>query len=171
MSDDQTWSAPEAPTPPPASVAAPAVEKVGPGLLAASAAIVGGFLLTAVLWRIGFVASFTSYVIAAGAVVLYLKGAGAAPRKGLIPLIVLILLGVVVSFYGAYLSDLMQAYSTLELDKAGVSRMQFWRDNVFVSQWLTDNGLSAAIFFGFAALGAWRTLSGLVAHHRAQRRG
>lgn len=56
-------------------------EQVGKGLLLSLLAVVGGIALTVALWRLGFIASVTSFALAAGAVWLYAKGSGAGlPR-------------------------------------------------------------------------------------------
>jgi len=68
-------------------------------------AVVAGIVLTVVIWRLGFIASITSFALAGGAVFLYDKGAGTVPRKGLIPLVLLILAGVVASFFAVIGSD------------------------------------------------------------------
>lgn len=127
--------------------------------------MVAGVVLTAVLWRIGFIAALTSYLIAAGAVFLYAKAAG-VPRKGLVPLVGLIVVGIAGSFYAAYLSDLFQAYSELGVADLGISRWAFLADNPFHVEFVTDNGAAPVLFLAFGALGAWRTLAALMARGR-----
>jgi hypothetical protein len=70
-------------------------------------------MLAAVLiWKLGFVGSISSIVIAGGAAFLYTKGAGAPPRKGLVPLVLVVLIGVATSFFAIVASHLMEYYGT-----------------------------------------------------------
>src|SRR4051812_27711268 len=85
-------------------------ERVALGLLAALGAVAVGVVLTVVIWRLGYVASITSLVMAAGATLLYTRVAGTTPRRGLVPLIVLILVGVAASFFAVVASDLIEVY-------------------------------------------------------------
>ncbi|KRE96187.1 hypothetical protein ASG76_03880 [Nocardioides sp. Soil774] len=55
----------------PAEPVATPHERVAPGLAAAVGAIVAGAVITLVVWNFGFIASVTSFVMAAGAVFLY----------------------------------------------------------------------------------------------------
>ena len=57
-------------------------ERVALGLLASLLAVVGGVVLTVVIWRAGYIASITSFVIAIGAVYLYTAAAGVAAAQG-----------------------------------------------------------------------------------------
>src|SRR5262245_22069592 len=86
-----------------ATVEAPQ-ERVALGLLAALVAVVVGVVLTVVIWRAGYIASITSLVIAIGAVYLYTLAAGSPPRRGLAPVIIFVLLGVVLSFFAVVAS-------------------------------------------------------------------
>ena len=82
--------------PPPTVAAAPEpVERVGRGLAVALLVVLGAGVLAVVVWNLGYVASVTSVVLAAGAVLGYAKVAGAPPRRGMLPLLALIVLGVV----------------------------------------------------------------------------
>lgn len=167
MSDVQ-WTPPPSQPDPHQVAAQTRQENVLMGLIFALAAVIGGALLTAVLWRLGFIAAITGYAIAAGAVFLYVKGSGAAPKAGLVPLILLIVGGVVFSFYAAYLSDLFKAYDDLAVhEQYGLSRWQWYSQNIWHQEFLTKNVLNAVLFLGFGALGAFRTLAGLVTLHRA----
>ena len=65
----------------------PVTENVGRGVLFSLLAIPVGVAAAVLIWQLGFIASITSFAIAAGAAWLYTRGAGAAPRAGLIPLI------------------------------------------------------------------------------------
>jgi len=140
------------------------VERVGLGLLAALGAVVAGIVLTVVIWRAGYVASITSLAIAAGAIFLYAKVAGTRPRLGLIPLVVLILAGVVGSFFAVVASDLSDAYDVLiaqasEVDRAlAMSKSEFIRENLFNGELLGSYGKDMALFGVFAVLGIFGTL-------------
>jgi len=140
-------------------------ERVALGLLAALGAVAVGVVLTVVIWRAGFVASITSLVIAAGATLLYTRVAGTVPRRGLIPLIALIVVGVVVSFFAVVASDLIDIY-----DKAvssgltpTVSKSTFVRKGLTDSEVLSDYGKDMAWFALFAALGIFGTMRRLLA--------
>jgi hypothetical protein len=143
------------------AVAAPN-ELVVRGLTFALPAVVGGIALTVIIWRLGFIASITSFALAAGAVYLYAKGAGANPRKGLVPLVLLILVGVVAAFFGVITSDTWDAY-----DKLGVagyqSRWSFLSDNVFRGEVISSYGKDMAMFGVFAVLGIFSTMRRLFA--------
>jgi hypothetical protein len=138
-------------------------ERVGLGLLASLAAVIIGVAVTVLLWRAGYIASITSLVIAAGAVYLYSLAAGAAPRKGLIPLILVVALGVVASFFAIVASDLVDAYAQLGLSESGVSRMDFISDNIFNAELLGEYSSDMGMFALFAVLGVFGTVRRLFA--------
>jgi len=176
MSDDlhadlppHTSGLPSYPAAPVVPAGPPPVERVGLGLLGALGAVVAGIVLTVVIWRAGYIASVTGFAMAAGAVWLYVLLAGARPRKGLIPLVLLVILGVVVSFFAVVASDLGDVYNTLiaqtsELDRAmAPSKTDFIKDNLFRGEVLSSYGKDIAMFGGFAALGIFGTLRRLFA--------
>jgi len=147
----------------------PVREKVGLGLLAALGGVVGGAVLSVVVWRMGFIASITSFVLAAGAVFLYGKAAGAAPRKGLVPLVLLIVGGVVATFFVLIGYDAAVAYDEVTAgaaDQAAMSKSEFVRSAMVDSEVLGAYGKDMAFFFGFAVLGMWSTLKGLLSQGR-----
>jgi hypothetical protein len=150
-----------APLPPPAPFAPVLVEDVPRGLLFSLAAVVGGAALTIIAWRIGFVASITSFVLAAGAVFLYTKGAGVPPRKGMIPLLVVIVIGIAVSFFGVIASDAWDAYDKLGV--TGQTRTSFISDNVFRGEIIRSYGKDMVWFFVFAVLGVFSTVRRMLA--------
>ena len=155
MSDqnEPVWRAPE----PGAQAAAVPSEFVLRGLFFALAAVIAGSVIAVVLWDLNVVASISSFVIALGAVYLYVMGAGAAPRKGLLPLILLIVIGVVVSFFAVVADDLWRAFP--QLVPPGVeSRWTFVSDNVFNPSILRLYGRDAGMFFLFALLGMFGVL-------------
>lgn len=152
---------PPVPVPTEPSVEAPR-ERVVRGLLAASVAVVAGVALTVVIWRLGYVAAITSLAIAFGASFLYTLAAGASPRRGIAPLILLILVGVAASFFAIVVSDLLDAHDELNLEGL-VGKSEFVRANVFEPNVLKTYTTDLAWFGGFAALGIFGTIRQLFA--------
>lgn len=144
QSPHPTQPVPAAPAPQPG-------ERVARGLLVASSAVVGGVVLTVVIWRLGYVAAISSLVIAFGAAYLYEIGAGRSARKGLPALLLLIVLGVALSFFAIVASDAYDAYDVLGLD--GISRFEFIRRAVVEPEVLQEYGKDLALFGVFAVLG------------------
>ena len=142
-------------------------ERVALGLLAALGAVAVGVVLTVVIWRAGYVASLTSLVIAVGATMLYTRVAGTNPRRGLIPLIALILIGVAASFFAVVASDLIEAYD--QGVSAGLTptmgKGEFVRTGLTDSEVLSEYGKDMAWFGLFAVLGIFGTVRRLLAHH------
>lgn len=64
------------------------------------------------VWNFGFIASITSFVMAAGAVFLYGLAAGAPARKGVVPLVLLVVAGVVATFFLLVGWDAARAYAS-----------------------------------------------------------
>lgn len=142
----------------------PAREDIVRGLLFSLLAVLGGAALTVLIWRLGFVASITSFLIAYGAVYLYGIGAGSLPRKGLIPLVLLIVIGVAGSFFAIVASDAWDAYSTLSSQGyIGESRWTFITDNMFRGEVLSSYGSDMAMFAVFAVIGTFAILRRLFA--------
>jgi lysylphosphatidylglycerol synthetase-like protein (DUF2156 family) len=137
-------------------------EQVALGLAAALVAVVLGAVLTVVVWRAGFVASITSFVLAAGAVALYTKAAGSAPRKGLLPLILLIIAGVVLSFLAIVGSDLADYYDHFA-PAGSMSKAAFIRGHLVDADVLGSYGKEIGMFALFAGLGLFSTLRRLLA--------
>ena len=156
--------------------AAPGVEvpreRVGLGLLAALGAVVGGMVLTVVIAQLGFIAAVSSFVIAFGAAYLYELGAGRPARKGLVPLVLLIVLGVVASYFAVIASDLWDAY-----DEAGItdpSRLGFVREFLFSPGDVFQEPYKDLPFFAiFGVLGIFGVVRRLfaAAERAATRRG
>jgi hypothetical protein len=137
-------------------------ERVLRGLLAALVAVLLGVALTVVIWRAGYVAAITSLAIAFGASYLYTLAAGRSARRGLVPLILLILLGVVVAFFAIVVSDLFEVYDDLGLS-GSIGRGKFVRENVFDPDLLKSYDKDLAWFAGFALLGIFGTIRQLFA--------
>jgi hypothetical protein len=127
--------------------------------------VIAGVMLTVVIWRAGYIASITSLAIAIGATWLYTLAAGGNPRRGLIPLIVLILLGVVLAFFAVVASDLVEVYD--DAVAAGlvptVGKTEFVRRGMTDSEVLSEYGKDMAMFGLFAALGIFGTVRRLLA--------
>lgn len=166
---DFTPASPEQPygsQPVPQPAAQPVViENVAKGMFFALGAVLVGIALTVVLWRAGFIAAITSYILAAGAIFLYAKGAGTTPKKGLIPVLILIVAGIVVAFFGVVASDAWDAYDKFG-DALPGSRFSFITDNIFRGEVLKSYGKDIAMFGIFAALGVYSTLRRLLASAR-----
>ena len=151
-----------------AGVSVPVVENVGRGLLFSLAAIPLGVAAAVLIWQLGFIASITSFAIAAGAAWLYTRGAGSVPRVGLVPLIVVIVAGVVASFLAVVISDMVHFYNTPEGAELGwPSATSFVMGNLFAPEVLGTYGTDMAMFGVFAALGVFSTLRRLLAANRA----
>jgi hypothetical protein len=160
-----TPASPEQPFGTPPAQRPVVIENVAKGLFFALGAVLGGVVLTVVVWRIGFVAAITSYVLAAGAIYLYDKGAGTVPKRGLVPILLLIVAGVVVAFFAIVASDAWDAYDKFG-GSIGDSRVSFITNNMFRGEVLRSYGKDMAMFGVFAALGIYSTLRRLVASAR-----
>jgi hypothetical protein len=147
-----------------AGVEIPAQEAVGRGLLLSLLAVPVGVAATVLIWNLGFIASITSFAIAAGAAYLYVRGAGMAPRAGLVPLIGVILTGVVLSFLAIVVADLVAFYNTPEGAELGwPSASGFVLAHLFDPSVLGSYGSDMAMFGLFAALGTFGTLRRILA--------
>ncbi|MFN8082472.1 MAG: hypothetical protein U0Q19_23200 [Kineosporiaceae bacterium] len=152
---------------PPASTPPVAAEHVGRGLIAAVGGVLAGVVVTVVLWRLGYVAAISGVVLALASVRLYAAAAGAPPRRGLVPLIGLIVLGAVVSFLAVVANDALDFYGSEHLAQQGVSRLTFLTDNLSNPSVLGAYGGDMAMFFLFVVLGAGGTIWQVVKGARA----
>lgn len=147
-----------------APVTPTAVEAVSRGLVFSLAAIPLGMVAAVAIWRFGFIASISSFLIAGVATWLYTKGAGSAPRRGLVPLVGAILLGVALSFLAMVASDILDFYGTAEGAALGYpSAWSMLWSNLFVPEVLSSYGRDLLMFLAFAALGVFGTLRRLAA--------
>ena len=144
------------------------VERVGRGLAVALPPVLGSGVLAVVVWNLGYVASITSVVLAAGAVLGYAKAAGSPPRRGMLPLLGLIVLGVVGTALALVGWDASQYYSAhaAEAAAAGVSRSSFVWENVTDGEVLRSYGGDLAMYFVLAALGTVGVIVRLVRGER-----
>lgn len=143
-----------------APVSEPRPEWVIRGLFSAFLAVVAGTVLTVALWQAGYLAAISGFVMAAGAVFLYTRAAGSAPRHGLVPLVLLIIVGMAAAFLAVVFSDLWQVYSQLD-DQLFMSRSRFIMDNAFAGDVLAAYGKDMVMFAVLGVLGALGTLARL----------
>ena len=91
-----------------------------------------------------------------------IEAAGAPPRKGIAPLVVLVVAGVVATFFLLVGWDAAEAYDELSVgvpdDQLVMGKTEFVRTSMFDGEVLQAYGKDMAFFFGFAALGMWTTL-------------
>lgn len=147
---------------------APPVEIVPRGVLWSLAAIPLGMVVAVVLWNLGFIASISSFLIAAVGVFLYTKGAGTTPKRGIVPVVAVIVVGVVASFFAIVAADLVDYYGTPQGQALGYpSAVQFVTSNLFNADLLTSYGTDLVMFVLFGALGVFGTMRRLVAARRA----
>ena len=85
------------------------------------------------------------------------------------PVILLVALGVVASFFAVVVSDLVDAYDTLgiEVQVPGLTKQEFVMDNVFNGDLLAEYGKDLAMFALFAVLGVFGTVRRLWASRHA----
>lgn len=134
------------------------IENVGRGLLFSLLAIVAGGAAAVALYQAGYIASITSLLMAGGAVWLYNKGAGSPPRKGIVPLVAIIVAGVIVTLFAILAFAL---YSEIMAEYPGAPSGDVWglvMENLFYPPVWSAFAGDAAMFVVFAALGAFGTL-------------
>jgi hypothetical protein len=151
-----TPGAPQAPEPATTAVeVAEPKERVLLGLLASLLPILAGVAITVAIWRAGYIAAITSFLIALGAAFMYRLAAGRPARTGLAPLVLLIILGVVASFFAVVASDLWDIYdNAVEAGfEAQVSKATFIREGLTDQTILREYGKDMAMFALFAVLG------------------
>jgi hypothetical protein len=149
-------------------VALPPYEAVGRGLLRSLLAVPVGVAASVLIWQWGFIASVTSFAIAAGAAWLYARGAGNPPRAGLLPLLGVIVLGVVLSFFAVVAADLVAFHATPEGAGLGwPSTTEFVLAHLFDPEVLGSHAADLVLFVLFAVLGAVGTVRRLLQARRA----
>jgi len=139
---------------------------VARGVLFSLLGVVAGIIVTVILWQFGFVASITSFLMAWLTLWLYIKGAKAAPHKGIPAVIAVILIGAVLCLVGAIVSDayvaFSQQYSGMSVgDLLGASFGVLGDPEVWSAY-----GINIVIFIVFAALGIFSTLRRLGGRRR-----
>jgi hypothetical protein len=76
----------------------PVKENVGRGVLFSLGGILVGMVGGALLYQLGLIGSIVGIVMAFAVMILYTRGAGTDPRKGIIPVIIVIILGLLISW-------------------------------------------------------------------------
>jgi len=143
---------PMAPAPVPGfGSARPRTENVGRGLLMALIAVIGGCVLAAVVYHLGYVASIVALVMGAAGIFLYAKGAGAPPRKGAVGLVVLLMAGILLAWICSVGTQLYFYY----VDRTGTSNgaLAFAVSNALSLDLFKSTLKDFLIFVGFGALG------------------
>jgi hypothetical protein len=90
-----------------------AQEAVGRGMAASVTAVLGGIVLIVVIRRYAFEFPVAAAAMSGGAVLLYARSAGRAPRRGLLPLFILLVAATVLSFYAVFATDGWMAYNVV----------------------------------------------------------
>jgi hypothetical protein len=149
---------------PSSPVPEPAVERVGRGLALALVAIPAAMVLTAAIWRLGFIASISAFALSALAVILYRRGSGGVVRRGIPGLLALIVVGAVACFFSAVATDLFLYYGTQSAaEQAGLGTPgEFLSANLFYGPVLSTYGKDAALFGLFTVLGVFGTFRRLL---------
>ena len=144
------------------------VEIVSRGILFSLAAVPLGMAVAVLVWELGFVASISSFVIAGAGAWLYTKGATRTPNRGLVPLVLVVLGGVALSFFAVVTADLVDFYNTPQGQSLGYpSVVDFVSANLFTGNVLSSYGSQAVMFVLFAALGVFGTVRRLVQARQA----
>lgn len=144
------------------------VEIVSRGILFSLAAVPLGMAVAVLVWELGFVASISSFVIACAGAWLYTKGATRTPNRGLVPLVLVVLGGVALSFFAVVTADLVDFYNTPQGQSLGYpSVVDFVSANLFTGNVLSSYGSQAVMFVLFAALGVFGTVRRLVQARQA----
>lgn len=156
---EQVWT-------PEGLVSTPALppERVGHGALLALIAIPVGVVLSALIWKLGFVASISGIVVAGAAAVLYARGSGGRVKKGIPVIAAVIAVGIVGSFFAAVAVDLYDVYPQLDPEIAATypSRAGFVWSNLFYPPVLAEYKRDIVLFVLFGVLGAFGTVIRLV---------
>lgn len=136
-------------------------ERVGRGLLFSVGGIIVGVVLTVVLWQMNFIASLTSLAMAYACIWLYTKGAGRAPRKGAVPLIGVILLGVIASLVAVFASDAVTLINRVHQAHGFGDYVMPIINFVTSPQVWQSNASSVIMYLVFAAFGSFGIFTGL----------
>jgi hypothetical protein len=146
------------------SVPALPPERVGHGALLALIAVPVGVVLSAVIWKLGFIASISGLVVSAGAAVLYARGSGGRVKRGIPVIAAVIALGVAGSFFAAVALDLYDVFPQLDPELAATypSRGSFVAHNLFYGPVLHEYVRTGVLLVLFGVLGAFGTIVRLV---------
>ncbi|PFG15929.1 hypothetical protein ATK74_0450 [Propionicimonas paludicola] len=134
---------------------APVHERVGRGLLFSLGAIVVGVVLTMILYKVGFIASITSFAMAYAAIWLYTLGAGAPPRKGVWGVLVVIVVGVALSIVSMVVTDVLGFLATELPDAALADKLDTIIYNLGRGEVWSEYTTDILMYVVFAALGTF----------------
>lgn len=138
-------------------------ERVGVGLLFAVGAVLVAMGLTVLIWRAHYVAAITSFALSAGAIWAYRKGSGGRLDRGIVPLLGLIVVGLVASFFACVASDAVAYYDQYADPDAVMSKGEFVATAIRDTEVLGGYGKEIFFFVLFGALGAFTSLRSLIA--------
>lgn len=131
------------------------VERVGRGILFSLGAIVIGVALTMIIYKLGFMASITSFVLAYSAVWLYTLGAGAAPRKGVWGVLAVIVVGIALSVVSLLVTDVLDYLATNFPDAALADKLDTIWYNLGRGEVWGDYTADIVMYLLFAGLGTF----------------
>jgi len=114
-------------------------------------AVIGGCVLAAVVYHLGYVASIVALGMGAAGIFLYAKGAGAPPRKGAVGLVVLLMAGILLAWICSVGTQLYFYY----VDRTGTSNgaLAFAVSGALSLDLFKATLKDFLIFVGFGALG------------------
>ena len=114
-------------------------------------AVIGGCVLAAVVYHLGYVASIVALAMGAAGIFLYAKGAGAPPRKGAVGLVVLLMAGILLAWTCSVGTELYFYY----VDQTGTSNgaLAFAVRGALSLDLFKATLKDFLIFVGFGALG------------------
>jgi hypothetical protein len=142
-------------------------EKVVRGLLFSLGGVVIGMVLAAVVWQLGFVAALTSLVMAYSCIWLYTRGAGRSPRKGAMPLVLVIMFGVFASLLAVFGSDAVQVAMKIYPGDTGAQLAWVVEFLTTPEVWKEQTG-AVVMYLIFAGLGSFSIFTGLAKSRGAE---
>lgn len=146
-------SQPEQPLPP---------EHVGRGLPFACGGVLVSMVVTALIYRLGYIASITGIVLAAACAWLYIKGSGGRVKKGVVPLLALIAIGAIASFAACILADVDAYYNAHVAQAASMGRLEYDVTQLLdLSVW-QENSTNFLMYLLFAVIGIFGTARSIV---------
>jgi hypothetical protein len=159
------WTTGASPTPQPWAED-DTVELVGKGLLFSLGGVVVGIVAAVALWQMNFVAALSSLVMAYSCVWLYTKGAGRSPRKGALPLLAVILVGIFASLAAAFASDAIRV--ALKIYPGNSGAQTGWVLSYLTNPAVWQQHISSVVMYlVFAGLGAFGIFVGLAKARRS----
>ncbi len=146
-------------------------ERVGRGTALALIALPVGVILTALVYRLGFIASISIFAMAALAPFLYQKASGGRLKKGIPVIVGLVVVGVVLCFFGVVSTELFRTYHTFTAGERATygTLPQFWAANIVNPDILSQFARDAVLFLLFAALGIFGVVRRLARVSRSSR--